>query len=303
MTLGEAITMALDNTKLDTDNTTHKNRAREYLNIVAVKVANLQEWWWTKKVSTFKTTLQMTITGASGTFTVGETITGGTSSSTAVVDSHDTTNGYLYVYSESAAFTATETLTGGTSSVTATFGSSTKTRLYSPISAQVSAWYSFYDRTNGARLDIIDPDMADGYDSQRDETGSLSGVVIEGLDATTGYPVIQLYPADSTTNETVQVRYRQDIAAWTSSNDASQLTVLGIPRVLEHGLVEGATGLHRAEKGDVEGAKEAREGLATVVELMMGQNVMMQGNQRYLPSNGANDEFFLNIGTSLATQG
>lgn len=302
MTLAEAITMELDNTKLDRTDTAYKNRARQYLNLVAVKVANLQEWWWTKKTTTFKTTLQLTVTSASGTFTVGETITGGTSGSTAVVDSHDTVNSYLYVYSESAAFTATETLTGGTSSKTATFGSSTQTRLYSPISAQVSAWYSFTDRTNGEPLDIVDPDVADSYDGERDETGSLSSFVIEGIDGTTGYPVIQAYPADSTTNEIVQVRYRQDIAAWASSNDATELSVLGIPRLLEHGLVEGATALHRSEKGDVEGAAEARRALSTVVELLQGQNLIMQGNQKYMPTNGqtANGA---NIGTSLATQG
>jgi hypothetical protein len=302
MTLAEAITMELDNTKLDATDTTHKNRARQYLNIVAVKVANLQEWWWSKKTTTFKTTLQLTVTSASGAFTVGETITGGTSGTTAVLDSHDATNGYLYVYSESAAFTATETITGSTSSKTCTFGSSTETRLYSPISAQVSAWYSFYDRTNGDRIDIIDPDAGDLYDGEQDETGDLAGVVIEGLDDTTGYPVIQLYPAPSTTNETVQVRYRQDIAAWSSSNDATELSVLGIPRLLEHGIVEGATALHRSEKGDVEGAAEARNALSTAVELLQEQNVLMQGNQRYMPRNG-HDEYAINIGTSLATQG
>ena len=58
----------------------------------------------------------MPFSGGSGTFTVGETITGGTSSSTATVDfvGHD----FLLLSSPSAAFTDGETVTGGTSAAT-----------------------------------------------------------------------------------------------------------------------------------------------------------------------------------------
>ena len=110
MTLAEGIELVLDRVGLEAINTTFKNRARQYLNINAVEIANLLKWWWLNRTVTFRTTKTFTITGASGVFTVGETITGGTSSSTAVVDSHDTTNGLLFVYNESADFTASETI-------------------------------------------------------------------------------------------------------------------------------------------------------------------------------------------------
>jgi len=55
----------------------------------------------------------------SAAFTVGETITGGTSGQTAVVEDDDGTNNILRVNSVSGAFTATETITGGTSGSTA----------------------------------------------------------------------------------------------------------------------------------------------------------------------------------------
>jgi|TARA_R100000093_G_scaffold28462_2_gene15753 hypothetical protein len=63
----------------------------------------------------------ITISGASGTFTQGETITGGTSSSTAEVLADNGTT--LLVRSVSADFTLTETITGGTSTETATVDS------------------------------------------------------------------------------------------------------------------------------------------------------------------------------------
>lgn len=60
------------------------------------------------------------ITSASGTFTVGETITGGTSSATAVITAVSSEDDYLLTGAFTGTFTAGETITGGTSSVTAT---------------------------------------------------------------------------------------------------------------------------------------------------------------------------------------
>lgn len=60
--------------------------------------------------------------GGSGTFTVGETVTGGTSSATATVVAFSAERDYLLVGTPSGTFQAGETLTGGTSSATATLG-------------------------------------------------------------------------------------------------------------------------------------------------------------------------------------
>lgn len=60
------------------------------------------------------------ITSASGDFTVGETITGGTSTETATVVKISSERDYVLVSSPSGEFTDGETITGGTSSTTAT---------------------------------------------------------------------------------------------------------------------------------------------------------------------------------------
>ena len=62
------------------------------------------------------------ITGSTGTFVVGETITGGTSAHTATVVAVSAEGDYLLVSSISAALTIGETLTGGTSSATGVLG-------------------------------------------------------------------------------------------------------------------------------------------------------------------------------------
>ena len=62
-----------------------------------------------------------------GNFTVGETITGGTSGSSAVIKTASgTTINYAYLVDINKAFAASETITGGTSSATATISSITK---------------------------------------------------------------------------------------------------------------------------------------------------------------------------------
>lgn len=64
--------------------------------------------------------LKVVYSTLSGTFQVGETVTGGTSSATGVIVYDDTANTTLVLASVTGTFSASETITGGTSSATAT---------------------------------------------------------------------------------------------------------------------------------------------------------------------------------------
>lgn len=108
----------------------------------------------------------MKLTGITGTFAVGETITGGTSSQTAVV--LFVGEDYLLVGTISGAFTLAETLTGGTSAATAT------------LSTYASSVYGHAaslpkDNATGYSLQFNFPDSAIRY----------SGVRITGFDSIT----------------------------------------------------------------------------------------------------------------------
>ena len=63
------------------------------------------------------------VAGGSGTFTAGETVTGGTSNVTAEVKSFDSSTNTLIVINRSGTFTVPETITGGTSSASFTTAS------------------------------------------------------------------------------------------------------------------------------------------------------------------------------------
>lgn len=302
MTLGDAITMVLNRVGLDTTNSDFKNQARNYINLTAAEIAALVDWWWLDRTSTFLTTNTLTVTGGSGTFTAGETITGGTSSKTAKVDSYSASPKEIYVYSESGSFTAGETLTGGSSSATTSFTSSAGTRVYKPISSGVGSWYNFYDQTNERPLVIIGADQFDLLSEDYSDTGTVESVYVGGVDTTTGYPIIELWRIPSTTNETIRVRYRIAMTAWASGNDSTTLLALGLPQILEGAVVFGATKLYLQEKGDESGASREGQELARVVDLALRQNLHMQGNRSYPSlSPSAKGPFQIVVDSNLVT--
>lgn len=105
--------------------------ARRSLNILFADWANrgLNRWTMTQESITLASgiaeyplgTLTMTV-AASGNFSVGETITGGTSSATASITSKPSATS-MAITIPSGTFTSGETLTGGTSSATTTLSS------------------------------------------------------------------------------------------------------------------------------------------------------------------------------------
>lgn len=105
--------------------------ARRSLNILFADWANrgLNRWTMTQESITLASgiaeyplgTLTMTV-AASGSFSVGETITGGTSSATASITSKPSSTS-MAITIPSGTFTSGETLTGGTSSATTTLSS------------------------------------------------------------------------------------------------------------------------------------------------------------------------------------
>ena len=301
MLLSEGITLVLDRVGLDSANSDFKNRARQYLNMTAVEIASYLKWWWLNRTTTFRTTKTFTIASVSGTFTVGETITGGTSSKTAVVDSYDSTNLLLYIYSESGTFTADETITGGASSATATYKSSANTRVYTPIDGYVGAFWSFMDETNENPIGIIGPDKYDLLDEDRSLTGNAYKALIGGVDETTGYPTVALYYTPSDTNVIIRVRYQIAVASWASSDDSSTFLKLGIPQTGENALVYGATKLMLQEKGDDAGAQRESMELERAIALMKRQNLLQQGNRRYISSPDDSD-FSVRTDTSLVVE-
>ena len=301
MTLGEAITMVLNRVGLDTTNVDFKNEARNYINLTAVEVSNLVDWWWLDRTATFRTTDTLTVTSDTGAFAADATITGLSSGKTAKIDGYSDVKNEIYVYSPTGSFTADETVSiSGAGS--ATFKSSAATRIYTPIESAVGAWHSFYDETNERALVVVGPDSYDLLTEDQTETGTVETVLVGGVDVHTGYPTIELWRAPDTPAEVIRGRYRIALTSWAGANDGSEFLTLGLPQILEGACVYGASKLYLAEKGDDAGsAREAME-LNRVLELALRQNLRMQGNRSYPSvSSGAASPFGIIVDNTLVT--
>ena len=183
---------------------------------------------------------------------------------------------------------------------TTTFATVASTRTYQPVSGQVSSWWSFVDETNNQPLEIIGPDRYDLLDIDRSITGAAAAVFIDGMDATTGYPVISLYRIPDSAN-TIRARYRIDIPEFTSANDDTDLSVLGFPRIMENVLIHGAAALTLEENGDESQSGREWGHHARSLKAAKLQNLNMQGNRTYIPNDIASDFFGLRITSDIET--
>jgi hypothetical protein len=284
MKLSDAMTIALDRAGLNSSTTGYKNQVRLYLNIVAKRISGQAQWWWLNKTGTFRTTRSLTVSGITGTFQEGEEINDaqGTPYS-ATIDSIDTTNSRLYVYSENSVTPTSEgTLTGQTSGAYCTFASREFTQVYY-LAADVLAPINFYNQTNGEVLTFQGYNRFDKLDPERDETGDVSDITVDGIDVTAGHPgqiAIRFHPAHSTTNETIRYRYLAYIPDWTESNDSTELD-RWIPEQLQSALVFGAAELYMQEKGDDEGANINRALYEEMLEAGKEQNLRIWGTRKW----------------------
>lgn len=280
MTLEEVLDMALKRAGLLESTTTYKDQGRLYANLVAKEIMAEADWWFAYRTATFRTTRRLTVTSVQGgPYVAGETITAG--SYTASIDSHDTTNNYLYVYSESST-TPSGTITGTASGAESTFSSREFTRTYL-LAEDVMYPHWFVNETDGRPLAVISQEEYVENDADRSDTGDAGAVVIEGLDSdqTTGQIAVSLLPRHSTTNETFRYGYYLFLSDWTSSDDTVDLKRWIHPMV-HPALVFGVAKLYKQEKGaDLEDIAVELNEYSNVIKSAKRQNLKIQGNRRF----------------------
>ena len=294
MTLATAIAMALDRSGLDSTTSGYKNQMRLYMNIVAKRVAGRAKWWWLHKTTTFKTTFDMTVTEMSGPFEAGEVITtagGATGKIGLFYDSTNTPTTIPYYFHTATTTAFTSTVTGADSGATATFSSTAETRTYQ-LPADVLVPHSFWDETNSNPLTFRSWDTFDSFDPERDQSGNVSDVTIEGLDDNRGRIILRFHPGHGTSNETIRMRYIAYIPDWTSGDDSTELDKW-IPEILQSCIIFGAAELYMQEKGDTDGSFENRAEYEVMLDAGLETNLRIWGNRTWRRNGGgpANESF------------
>ena len=119
--------------------------------------------------------LKLLLSSVSGTYELGETVTGGTSGATGVIDSIDSTNNYLYVDTVSGTFSATETITGGTSAATGTLDS---------FSDLTEVAFSFDVSDNAVKSTLLEKRIEFTPEIQENSGTAISGITYSVQEAT-----------------------------------------------------------------------------------------------------------------------
>lgn len=295
MLLSEAITMTLRRTGLNTSNTSNKDQARLYLNAIANRIVSRARWWFLYKTDTITTTLTNT---SVGTFTsdlttdfITLTAHGLSDTNAIVVDSSGTlpaglaasTTYYVrdktddtFKLSASSGGTAIDITNNGTGTHTAYTQPGTRTYA---LAADVLTPHSFVDETNGNLLPFKGWDYLSAVDPERDETGDVDTITVEGIDSS-GLTVVAVYPKHSTASETIRYHYYAYIPDWSSGNDNDNLDQY-LPQIMQPALFYGAAELYCQEKGDSEASGENRGEYEGVIDSGLNQNLRMWGNRKF----------------------
>lgn len=240
---------------------------RDYYNAALEKLSIAAKWTCLNKSSTFYITMSVTVSGNSGDFTAGELVTGGTSGSTCVVDSWDSTNLIIKARVRTGAWTTGEALTGGSSGVTAVHVSETGTTEYD-LASDVIVPRNFTDVTNNNPLDFVTDADLDAQDPDHDITGDPDDIFILSMNVETGRWIVQFFPppAYDTISSVIQIRYRYRamFPEFTSSDDDVEVTYY-LPRYAQMAPVHGAVWLYMEQKGGAGAAQIERDHFEAIV--------------------------------------
>lgn len=153
------------------------------------------------------------------------------------------------------------------------------TRGYS-LASDVLEPLAFRDQTNNHPLEMATTYVPDTLDPDASETGQPRVVVLTGINATTGYWSVDLFP---TPTATLTIGYRY-FSYWTplNSNGNDDTTDLApkIPAWVQPALIKGVTEKFQREKGNYRVADRERQEMEAILAQALTRNTQSQGQAR-----------------------
>ena len=273
MTVLDAIKIALRRTGLDEANTQFQGNMRDYVNAILKDIEGEATWWWKFKTGTITTTKTMTLAAPPTNVSAGETITGLTSSVTAVVDSVGAST--LEIKSESGTFTAGETIRKASADV-GVFSSLATRRLY-PLANDVQSIAMVFNETRNTKLAVDFGFMGQSRDFDLASEGHPELLYLWSLDSNNSNVMqVGLYPRDSASNETITYQYyayTRDLSVSDNNESVDQYVYQPYQSALWH----GAARLYLEEKGNEEDAQSEAAEYARVMQRARKNNLDVLG--------------------------
>jgi hypothetical protein len=152
-------------------------------------------------------------------------------------------------------------------------------RAYS-LASDVLEPLAFRDQTNNQPLEMTTTRIPDGLDPNADETGQPRVVVLTGINASTGYWTVDIFPTPTATL-TVAYRYFSTWAALaTNGNDDTTDLAPKIPIWVQPALIHGVTARYLNEKGNYALAAQEEGKKERVIQQPLDRNIKAQGDAR-----------------------
>ena len=152
-------------------------------------------------------------------------------------------------------------------------------RSYS-LAADVAEPLSFRNHTQDHVLVMWSSQDLDANDPDHSETGDPRYVSIDGINSSTGYISVALYPKPDNSTDVVKYRYYAFVPDFTSSDDGDSLDPYVHP-LLQPALAFGVSALYKQEKGDDQGSMVDKAEMERVIQRGLLQNTVVQGNRSY----------------------
>ena len=162
---------------------------------------------------------------------------------------------------------------------TGTLTTTASTRTYS-LAADVSRPLSFIHTTDDVVMQMVDILEVDRVDPDEDESGGSRKVFVRGINSSTGYWEVDLFPTPDTSSETITYRYYAFVQDKTSSDDDTDLRAT-MPEDAQWALVDYVTAAYKGEKGDSRGEQEEMANYLFKVQNMMKVDSETDGNELF----------------------
>jgi len=182
------------------------------------------------------------------------------------------------------------------------FTTTASTATYS-LASDVMRPLGFFNSTDNISMEMRDSDIVDRLDPDQDETGTPRVVFVSGINATTGYWEVDLFPIPDDSATTIRYRYFGYIADKTSANDATDLATT-MPPWAQQALVYFVSSQYKGELGDIDGEiSDYRMYEQAIVNALKVDGEAESGNRidrlprRALDSGNTNFTFAVNEGS------
>jgi hypothetical protein len=141
-------------------------------------------------------------------------------------------------------------------------------------------------------IDTIHPHTMDEEDPDQDYEAEQKQVALTGINATTGYWSVDLYPTPDTTGESVKYRYYASHPDLVEGDDDTDLAPK-YPRYIQAPLLWGTAGMYKGEKeNDSESFEWQRYGSALESAIRINRRVSTS-DPIQLPAGGETDNEFI----------